>query len=1074
MVYDGLVAGDGCSQEAWAHAEFGALQLADGESEVARQHLETSLSITSTAQGTSLTPTEAAAARLSLAQAYWALGGEMRTARGKYAQSNLLAAAAEPGQHQAMTFSWLGKWYAEAAGDKARAAKCLQKSVTLDPMQEEAGHALINLLLEAGDISAATSVCQHAIRSLAALKDTCTEATSASAAIRYQAAIKKTLAAAFNDATSCYHKALNVDPSHPVALLGAAEAHLAAAGSHSTSGALGLAASDLHAAAELASSCCKEHKNLQSAYKLLGDVELQHAAITPLQEVRQMAEATTGEAAAQAAVAAVAARVEAVRRSRKAYCKALHLSPNQGLVWGDLATTLQQEASIATSYPEADIKTDPKATSKLAQRLTVPKATSKLAQRLVCGGLRLEPTSDWLWTCAGNVAPPEDPSRAEYCWSRSLQLNPKRACTWARLGRMSHEPTLVSVWESMGYLSSTSVKVAAGAHYADMQDAFEHAAAAGAHYADMQDAFEHAVAGDAHYADMQDAFEHAVGLGGGLESRLSYAAASLLPSMRSIPHALETTSDPRFMSGGAFSAAAKGCAQQPMLASAHVALGLAAEKRGALALAVHELDTGLALLLMEGEGGGLGRSSTGNTTWVASAGGPTSSTPTDVARVHLARVLAKGAARASSSTSASSMEQGLAQAAASLSLFRAVESSEVVSSTPTAWLAAAAASKEVGNTAETEAFLNKALAVATAAAAAVVVGEKTASLGLFGSGGRGQADSALLLKLRCVLALCRFLLDQERYSEAYRLVTAHVRDADLAPHPFFGTQDLDVCVQMWLALLACATLQTEGKASAEGEDGAELGDLMALLVGTPSREGGALPKASWQVGDEVVGLAAEAKAWVRGTATWGVGRIRGGLGQQNLVAGVDSILSACLAAKGQAKAAVRAAACAVHVCPWDVSLRNGLASSAAAASPEYAQAAFKAAPSSAQIQLSNPPVLDVSPLRTNASGLGSGSNSLDAFLADLRFVRASSLLQTGAGKEQRQWLMQEIRSLTRLLHCEPLNVIASYLLALLHVQHAAATGGQSAWYRRALLACKLAAARTKETLKVGAGKLVVW
>eukprot|EP00798_Chlamydomonas_sp_ICE-L_P028095 gene28095-31203_t len=33
MVYDGLVAGDGCSQEAWAHAEYGALKLADGEAE---------------------------------------------------------------------------------------------------------------------------------------------------------------------------------------------------------------------------------------------------------------------------------------------------------------------------------------------------------------------------------------------------------------------------------------------------------------------------------------------------------------------------------------------------------------------------------------------------------------------------------------------------------------------------------------------------------------------------------------------------------------------------------------------------------------------------------------------------------------------------------------------------------------------------------------------------------------------------------------------------------------------------------------------------------------------------------
>ena len=134
-------------------------------------------------------------------------------------------------------------------------------------------------------------------------------------------------------------------------------------------GAAGIAATELDDAARLASECAAGHGNLQvcsctacplkpvfssseqlqhrtqhhscplppppaqAAWKLLGDALLQHAAVTPLSELRLLAGAPAGAQAAEAAGAAVQARAKAVRGARVAYSKALHLDPTQGRTW---------------------------------------------------------------------------------------------------------------------------------------------------------------------------------------------------------------------------------------------------------------------------------------------------------------------------------------------------------------------------------------------------------------------------------------------------------------------------------------------------------------------------------------------------------------------------------------------------------------------------------------------------------------------------------------------------------------------------------------------------------------------
>ncbi len=238
--------------------------------------------------------------------------------------------------------------------------------------------------------------------------------------------------------TECYRLALQLSPDHPAALLGAAEAHLASAQVHLRMGAMGMASADLRQAAGLASACAARHGNLLAAWKVLGDVQLQHAAVTPHAQLRELASAAPGAAAATAAVAAVGARAAAVRAARVAYCRAIHLEPSRGLVWGDAAAATLQEAALLAqagiAQPEAPASSRPAAAS-----------LRSLAWRLAQGGLRLEPASDCLWPTAGAVAGGEEEGGAaaaaarEFCWSRALQLNPKRAGTWAALGRMYAE-----------------------------------------------------------------------------------------------------------------------------------------------------------------------------------------------------------------------------------------------------------------------------------------------------------------------------------------------------------------------------------------------------------------------------------------------------------------------------------------------------------------------------------------------------------------------------------------------------------------------------------------------------------
>lgn len=172
-------------------------------------------------------------------------------------------------------------------------------------------------------------------------------------------------------------------------------------------------------------------------------------------------DASTTHQATQAALQGNLQRADAAVKARRAYAKALHLDPIRPGLWGDLAEAARQAALLLASSgadPASSVITSP---SHLLQQ----------AKRALHAGLRIDPASDWLWGRMGALAvtsaglleqvqvqehkhegngsgSSKDGSNnigkavaaataeAEYCYSRALQLNPKRAEIWAQLGRL--------------------------------------------------------------------------------------------------------------------------------------------------------------------------------------------------------------------------------------------------------------------------------------------------------------------------------------------------------------------------------------------------------------------------------------------------------------------------------------------------------------------------------------------------------------------------------------------------------------------------------------------------------------
>lgn len=67
-------------------------------------------------------------------------------------------------------------------------------------------------------------------------------------------------------------------------------------------------------------------------------------------------------------------RIQAMQTARRAYLKALHLAPKQGMLWGDLAATFYHEAQLRRAHPQLNpskVKPLRAAAEKLMRGITI-------------------------------------------------------------------------------------------------------------------------------------------------------------------------------------------------------------------------------------------------------------------------------------------------------------------------------------------------------------------------------------------------------------------------------------------------------------------------------------------------------------------------------------------------------------------------------------------------------------------------------------------------------------------------------------------------------------------------------
>ncbi|BDA47118.1 probable tetratricopeptide repeat protein 37 [Coccomyxa sp. Obi] len=553
--------------EHWAHGDYGWFLFKECEYEGARQQLEKAEALAA-AGGFEVADWEVAEHRLRLGRAQWELreaAGKATEAAKKQATALWLEAAAVEGPHQALAFAWLGRSYQGETTGAGRARLCFQKALSIDPCLDIAGNALMGLLRSAGAARPAAELCRdiaeqypeaawvHVQLGLLLLAQG--DADGAIPALQaygraleldparlyslVQSGTIQLALGAYSAALASAEAALVVDPSHAPARICAAASLLASA----CIAADELAAAERHLAASLAGA-----GNLEAALKLLGDVRLCYYSAAPPrpgQASNQSRPMTTAQEYLDAALERWQRQIDAMRAARRAYAKALHVVPQRGTHWGDLAAALQLEAQLRRSH------------SRMAPDLAP--ALRTLAERMLRGGLRLAPASTELWACLGACA--TSAAAREYALSRALALDAKQAANWAALGRLyaeagqpllaerclaaarSHDPSSPAIWEAMGTLAALSPQGA---------------------------------------KERGDIYEQAVKLGGGSEALLGLVEGTLRTG--------------RPCSGSVYAAACRCAELQPLDAAAWNALGRVEERRGNHAEAAAAFERAEALL----------------------------------------------------------------------------------------------------------------------------------------------------------------------------------------------------------------------------------------------------------------------------------------------------------------------------------------------------------------------------------------------------------------------------------------------------------------------------------------------
>uniref|UniRef100_A0A7I4FVI3 Superkiller protein 3 n=1 Tax=Physcomitrium patens TaxID=3218 RepID=A0A7I4FVI3_PHYPA len=267
--------------------------------------------------------------------------------------------------------------------------------------------------------------------------------------------------ASYTQAIDIFRNALDKVPGNVVAQCGLAAALLGRARQCTSVGALAWAARLLQEAADAAHQCTSSNGTVAAAWKLLGDIEVAYAQILPCDLMDSISDGITREDFNEQEAASFCDQVllwyqqrkAASKRAQRAYLHLLHICPQQGHVYGDLAMAIKLDHSLDQNAPPSEsTRLDP--------------------ERTVLSGLRLDTSRADLWFIFGVLV--QHKALKQHAFIQALRLDAYHSSTWAHLGQLylqerelelakqafdrsrSADPTLSLPWAGMAFLHSLS------------------------------------------------------------------------------------------------------------------------------------------------------------------------------------------------------------------------------------------------------------------------------------------------------------------------------------------------------------------------------------------------------------------------------------------------------------------------------------------------------------------------------------------------------------------------------------------------------------------------------------------
>ncbi|KAJ6414247.1 hypothetical protein OIU84_006965 [Salix udensis] len=385
--------------------------------------------------------------RFNLAVCLW----ERCECKEKAAEHLVVAVKLNP--QNATAFKYLGHYYYEM--EKARALKCYQRAVSLNPDDFESGDALCDMLDQSGKETLELSLCTEAsqksprafwaFRRLGYIHLHYNRCSEAALGLAYQklgmfTAATKSYGRAieledrrvfaliqsgnifltlgnFQKGVEQFQRALEISPQNVSANYGLASGLLAWSKECMNMGAFRWGASLLEDACKVADKIAQLAGNFSSIWKMHGDIQLNYAKCFPWIEDDENVEFDVETFHASILTWKQTCYLAATS-AKKSYQRALHLAPWQANLYIDIGIASDLISSMNENYGQ-------------------DQHPWQLSEKMVLGALLLEGDNYEFWVALGCLSGYN--ALRQHALIRGLQLDVSLAVAWAYLGKLYRE-----------------------------------------------------------------------------------------------------------------------------------------------------------------------------------------------------------------------------------------------------------------------------------------------------------------------------------------------------------------------------------------------------------------------------------------------------------------------------------------------------------------------------------------------------------------------------------------------------------------------------------------------------------